>query len=243
MNPLLTLNDLEYRRGDFRLNIEHLELLPGRIYLVEGANGAGKSTLLHLLALLLPPAAGTIRFAGERVTDEGQRQCLRRQITLVEQNPYLFDTSVYQNLAFGLRLRDVRSDLQDRRIRQALQRVGLAGFENRRARALSGGESRRVALARALVLRPQLLLLDEPTAGLDREILPIFEECLASLPDQGTTVVIASHEGELCRRLDGEILALDRGRLLAASRPALPQPRAIAMETCSCPLPLPTHVA
>jgi tungstate transport system ATP-binding protein len=146
-----------------------------------------------------------------------ERQRLRRQITLVEQSPFLFRASVYQNLAFGLRLRDVRGDLQRRRIAQALQAVGLEGFERRRANALSGGETRRVALARAMVLRPQVLLLDEPTAGLDRESLPVFERCLATLPDQGTTVVIASHDADQQRRLGGMSLYLDRGRLVATS--------------------------
>lgn len=223
MNPLLSLREIEFRRGDFRLQVEHLDLLPGGIYLLNGANGSGKSTLLHLLALLLEPVAGRFEFAGELVTGETQRQRLRRQVTLVEQSPYLFDTSVYQNLAFGLRLREVTGELQDRRIRQALLAVGLEGFESRPARALSGGESRRVALARAMVLRPQLLLLDEPTAGLDRETLPVFEECLAALCEQGTTLVIASHDGDQPRRLAGEVLTLERGRVLTDRIPPLAQ--------------------
>ena len=213
MEPFAILDDIHYQRGDFQLEIEHLELEKGRIYLLEGTNGAGKSTLLHLLALLLIPTSGRIAFSGEEVQEDAQRQRLRRQITLVEQNPYLFAASVYHNLAFGLRLRAVRGELQDRRIRNALEAVGLAGFEGRHVRTLSGGESRRVALARAMVLRPQLLLLDEPTAGLDREVLPLFEDCLATLPGQGTTVVIASHDGDQSRRLDGSVLTLEQGRL------------------------------
>ena len=221
MEPLLSLREIEFRREDFRLWIEHLDLQPGGIYLLEGANGSGKSTLLHLLALLLTPTAGTCDYAGERISTEAQRQRLRQQVTLVEQSPYLFDTSVYQNLAFGLRLREVVGELQDRRIGQALRAVGLEGYQSRQAKALSGGESRRVALARAMVLRPKLLLLDEPTAGLDRETLPVFEECLASLSEQGTTLVIASHDGDQPRRLAGEVLTLERGRLLATSQPGI----------------------
>jgi tungstate transport system ATP-binding protein len=213
MAAFAILHDLTFQRGDFSLAIDHLELESGQIYLLEGTNGAGKSTFLHLLALLLVPTGGTIAFAGEEVREEAQRQRLRRNITLVEQQPYLFATSVYQNLAFGLRLRDVRGELQDRRIRNALELVGLAGFEERQVRTLSGGESRRVALARAMVLRPQLLLLDEPTAGLDREVLPLFEDCLARLKEQGTTVVLASHDGDQSRRLDGIVLTLEQGRL------------------------------
>ena len=213
MAPLAALYDIKFQRGDFCLAIDHLELEKEHIYLLEGANGAGKSTFLHLLALLLVPTSGTIAFAGEEMREEAQRQRLRRSITLVEQQPYLFATSVYQNLAFGLRLREVRGELQDRRIRNALELVGLAGFEERQVRTLSGGESRRVALARAMVLRPQLLLLDEPTAGLDREVLPLFEDCLARLKEQGTTVVLASHDSDQSRRLGGIVLTLEQGRL------------------------------
>jgi len=217
MEPILTLKELVFHRDDFVLEIKRLELEPGCVYLLQGPNGAGKSTLLQLLALLLQPARGELRFAGQRVNGRAERERLRKQITLVEQNPYLFDCSVYRNLAFGLRLREVSGDLQRRRIAQALQAVGLEGFEQRRAQALSGGETRRVALARALVLRPQLLLLDEPTAGLDREILPIFEQCLADLPGQGTTVVIAGHDSDQPRRLAAKILQLDRGRLVSTT--------------------------
>jgi tungstate transport system ATP-binding protein len=214
MEPLLTLSDILFRRDDFRLEIDTLKLDPARLYLLRGPNGSGKSTLLHLLALLLAPERRQLKYTGRRIDGTAERQQLRRQITLVEQSPYLFDTSVYRNLAFGLRLRDVNGDLQRRRIAQALQAVGLEGFEPRRAAKLSGGEARRVALARALVLRPKLLLLDEPTAGLDRASLPIFERCLAELPGQGTTVVIAGHDEDQPRRLAGTILELDRGRLV-----------------------------
>jgi len=223
MNFLVTLNNLRFRRDGFSLLIDHLELESGKVYLLQGPNGAGKSTLLHLLGLLLHPDQGELCFAGHVVNGKADRQRLRRQITLVEQNPYLFDTSVYQNLAFGLRLRDVRGDLQRRRISQALRAVDLEGFENRRAQALSGGESRRVALARALVLRPQLLLLDEPTAGLDRETLPVFERCLAELPGQGTTVVIAGHDSDQSRRLGGMVIKLDQGKLVPESGEPAPQ--------------------
>lgn len=220
---MLALSNITLRREDFTLQIDHLELQSGVIYLLHGANGSGKSTLLNVLALLLLPDGGKIRYQGVPVEGAQQRRRLRKQITLVEQNPFLFRTSVYQNLAFGLRLRDVRGDLQRRRIAQALQAVGLEGFERRRADALSGGESRRVALARAMVLRPQLLLLDEPTAGLDREVLPVFEQCLAKLSEQGTTVVVASHDVDQQGRLGGTNLCLDRGQLIPAITAPIPQ--------------------
>ncbi|HXV22469.1 MAG TPA: ATP-binding cassette domain-containing protein [Desulfuromonadales bacterium] len=219
MEPILALHHLEYRRGDrFTLSIDRLDFQAGRIYLLAGPNGAGKSTLLQMLGLLLPPDRGEIRFAGTAVQGAADRQRLRRQITLVEQSPFMFDGTVYDNLAFGLRLRDVRGDLQRHRILSALEKVGLGGFESRPARALSGGETRRVALARAMVLRPKVLLLDEPTAGLDRESLPLFENCLAALPGEGVTVIISTHDTDQSQRLRGEVLRLEAGRLISPKR-------------------------
>jgi tungstate transport system ATP-binding protein len=213
-DSLLALLGVEFQRGDFSLRIDELDLLKGQIYLLEGPNGCGKSTLLQLLATLLVPSKGTFSFDGHTVAGESQRQLLRRHITLVDQSPYLFDTSIFQNLAFGLRLRNVPGPIMKQRIDQALDLVGMAGAEKRHALTLSGGESRRVSLARAMVLEPQVLLLDEPNVGLDRDILPVFETCLETLSEQGATVVIASHDGDQSRRLSGRILTLDRGRLL-----------------------------
>jgi tungstate transport system ATP-binding protein len=215
METILTLNDLVVQRDAFTLHIDRLELRAERIYFLHGPNGAGKSTLLQVLAFLLPPDAGELRFNGLPIRRAREREELRRQITLVEQNAYLFDVSVYENLAFGLRLRAVPGALQHQRIVQALRAVGLEGYGKRPARTLSGGEARRVALARALVLRPKVLLLDEPTAGLDREIVPLFEDCLTTLPGQGTTVVIAGHDADQPDRLGGTVLTLEGGRLQA----------------------------
>jgi len=232
MEPILSVHDLEYSRGDgFTLRLEQLAFAPGRIYLLGGPNGAGKSTLLHLLALLLTPDRGEVRFAGAAVQGAAQRQQLRQRITLVEQSPFLFDTTVYDNLAFGLRLREVRGDLQRHRIAKALQAVGLEGFEARRARALSGGETRRVALARAMVLRPRVLLLDEPTEGLDQRALPLFEGCLATLADKGVTVIIATHDANQPERLRAEMLRLEAGRLAAPEAAAATAIMSSAMES------------
>lgn len=226
LQPLLVLSQVGFTREGFTLEVAALALQPGTLYHLHGANGAGKSTLLHLLALLLVPSQGVMRYCGEAITSAGQRLRLRRQITLVEQQPYLFAGTVAENLAFGLRLRDVHGDLQRQRIARALQMVGLEGFAGRRVRQLSGGESRRVALARALVLRPQLLLLDEPTGGLDQASHTLFEECLAALPAQGTTVVLASHDTDQLTRLGGQRLYVESGRLFTCSA----APAALAKE-------------
>jgi tungstate transport system ATP-binding protein len=139
-------------QGDnFSLTIEHLELLPQRIYALTGPNGAGKSTLLRAMALLHSPQQGTVSFPGAKTNSPTQQ---RQQVTLVEQSPYMLSGTVADNLAFGLKLRGIRGKEQQQRIQSALEMVGLAGFGQRKADMLSGGEMQRVALARALVLQP-----------------------------------------------------------------------------------------
>jgi len=215
MEPLYFLKDVEKKRsGDFTLRVERLELYPGRIYTLCGPNGAGKSTLLDLLAFLSFPDRGEFFFAGERVRGDGRwLQEKRQQVTLVQQAPFLFDGTVAKNVAFGLKVRGVVGRKQRERLLAALREVGLEGFERRRARGLSGGEAQRVAIARALALRPRVLLLDEPTASIDLEHIRSLERLLPLLAGEGIGVIMASHDRELARRLESEIVPLAGGRL------------------------------
>lgn len=217
--PLISLSDIELPRGKgFTLNIEALELNPGRFYLLTGANGAGKSTLLRLLALLHPPERGEVWFAGRRVDwRSAGLGSLRREITLLEQTPYLFSGTVASNVALGLRMRGVGLAEQRSRVEEALEAVGLKGFGERLADRLSGGEARRVALARALVLKPRLLLLDEPSANLDAEQVAGFERLVSTLPGLGICVVMASHDPLV--GLGAEHIRLEQGRLRDAVEP------------------------
>lgn len=214
MSILLELKNISLGQGNFSLQVPLLRLQAGRLYALKGENGAGKSTLLRLLALLQAPQAGELRFAGQEVSWRGnQLKQLRQQITLLEQSPLLFSGSVEKNLAFGLKLRGLAGKDLQRRIEQTLEIVGLSGFQQRQAKELSGGETRRVGLARALCLQPQLLLLDEPTANLDVSQVAALERFLVSLPDQGMTVVIATHDAKQPERLGGEVLRLRNGQL------------------------------
>lgn len=240
MTPIYSLRNIEKRYGKkTALKINSLDLLPGRIYSLSGANGAGKSTLLQLLALLDKPNSGEIRFEGEVV---GWRwrdlRRSRRKITLVHQSPYLFDTTVFQNLLLGLRLRGkvMKSDRQ--RVLDALQAVGLERFAERRARELSGGEMQRVALARALVLEPRVLLLDEPTANVDHASSEYFEQLMLELSKQGMTVIFSSHDGAQTQRLADEILKLSEGRLVNKSRQpdSYVKPEPVEGSLCLSPL-------
>jgi tungstate transport system ATP-binding protein len=195
------------------LDIEELTIAEGRLYTLTGANGAGKSTLLSILAFLAPPTSGEIFYAGKRVDrDHGSVEESRRKVTLLHQSPYLFGGSVDDNVAFGLKVRGIRGEEQRRRIDEALDVVGLRGFPDRKARELSGGEAQRVAMARALALKPEVLLLDEPLANIDRETTGLLEAVIASLPAQGTTVVMTTHDPDHPGRLNGESIFLEGGR-------------------------------
>lgn len=221
MEPVLSLRNIEHRQGRFTLAVERLDLQGGCIYVLAGPNGAGKSTLLRLLALLEAPQRGELRFAGQPVA-RSTRSKLRRQVTLVQQSPYLFAGTVEQNLQFGLGLRGIRGEERQRRVNAALAAVGLAGFAGRSVRELSGGEIQRVALARALALQPQVLLLDEPTAGLDQERLTEFEKWVTAVAAAGITVVLATHDPDQPRRLGSEVIRLHQGQI--ESPPVFPLP-------------------
>ncbi len=208
------LQSIRKRYGsNVALDIEELTISEGRLYTLTGANGAGKSTLLSILAFLAPPTSGEIFYAGKRVDwDHGSVEEYRKKVTLLHQSPYLFGGSVHDNVAFGLKVRGIRGEEQRRRIDKALDVVGLRGFRDRKARELSGGEAQRVAMARALVLNPEVLLLDEPLANIDRETTGLLETVIASLPAQGTTVVMTTHDPEHPGRLNGESIFLEGGR-------------------------------
>ena len=196
------------------LDIEELTIGEGRLYTLTGANGAGKSTLLNILAFLSPPTWGEIFYFGKRVDwNHGSMEEYRRKVTLLHQSPYLLGGTVYDNVAFGLKARGIRGEEQRRRVDKALDTAGLPGFRDRKARELSGGEAQRVAMARALALEPEVLLLDEPLANIDRETAGSLETVIALLPARGTTVVLITHDPDQPERLNGESIVLAGGKV------------------------------
>ncbi|MBN1687191.1 MAG: ATP-binding cassette domain-containing protein, partial [Spirochaetales bacterium] len=139
---------------------------------------------------------------------------LRRQSVLVHQDPYLFDGNVYANVSYGLKVRRVPAQDVRSRVTIALKEVGLSGFEHRKARRLSGGERQRVAIARALVLKPTLLLLDEPTASVDAESVGLLERLILQLVEKGTTIIISTHYPAFAYRLGTRLVFLENGKLV-----------------------------
>ena len=196
------------------LDIEELTIGEGRLYTLTGANGAGKSTLLNILAFLSPPTWGEIFYFGKRVDwNHGSMEEYRRKVTLLHQSPYLLGGTVYDNVAFGLKARGIPEKERQPIVEKALDIVGLPGFRDRKARERSGGEAQRVAMARALALEPEVLLLDEPLANIDRETAGSLETVIASLPARGTTVVLITHDPDQPERLNGESIVLTGGKV------------------------------
>ncbi|MBM3510489.1 MAG: ATP-binding cassette domain-containing protein [Alphaproteobacteria bacterium] len=175
---------------------------------VLGANGAGKSVLLRLCHGLLAPTAGTMRWLGPHAGDPGRFQAM------VFQRPIMLRRSVIANVAYGLKLAGIAKAERLARAHAALARVGLAHLAGRPARLLSGGEQQLAALARAWVLEPEVLFLDEPTASLDPAATRAVEAIVGAIHTSGTKIVMTTHNLGQARRVADEILFLDRGRLI-----------------------------
>lgn len=196
------------------LKVEEKEILT-----VVGPNGSGKTSLLRILASIDSPSSGEVLLEGREVTDRNRGQ-IRRRSTLVFQKTALFSTTVYKNVAYGLRLRGYSSSEIDDKVEEALRLVGLEGYGGRPAKKLSGGEKQRVSLARALALRTDLLLLDEPTANLDPKNVSIIEETISRVNREcDTTVVMATHNIFQAETLTHRVALLLGGKIAQIGAP------------------------
>jgi putative ABC transport system ATP-binding protein len=221
--PALRLEDVEvtYQRGSVEVRAVRgvtLEVAAGDFVAIEGPSGSGKSTLLRVMAGLWPPSAGRVLLAGEDLTrrsDADLARIRRREIGFVHQLFNLLpDLSAADNVALPLLLDGLPSDQIATRVNLALAQLGIADKGNRRPEELSGGEMLRVALARALVIDPVLILADEPTGSLDRDnsrrVIDIFREVHAA---RGVTIILVTHDPEVAQRATRRIRLVD-GRLV-----------------------------
>ncbi len=206
--------------GKVILDIDYLEIPESRLTAVVGPNGAGKSTLLKTLAFLESPEEGEIVFRGTK-RDPGESFSLRRDVTMVDQSPLLFQGTVFQNVAYGLKVRKVPRREWEARAEESLSRVDLAGYGKRSVKGLSGGEIQRVALARALVFRPGVVLLDEPTAGVDTARVEMLEALIREVNGKsGVSVVFSTHNLAQAHRLTERVIHLSEGRIAGTGRKA-----------------------
>ncbi len=194
-NAVYHLKDIRHYYGQKKvLDIDDLEISTGSITGLIGPNGSGKSTLLKLLAFALKPSKGRIFYKGRE--ESGFSPDVRLKVTLLTQKPYLLKRTVFENIIYGLNIRRDKNNLEER-VKNVLSTVGLdfQSFAHRRWHQLSGGEAQRVALAARLILKPEVLLLDEPIASVDTESAGLIRKAsLKARDDWGTTLVIASHD-------------------------------------------------
>jgi tungstate transport system ATP-binding protein len=212
---LLELDDVVVRYGDkVALEIPHLKVGAGEVLALLGPNGAGKTTLLKVMGLLQAPSTGSLQFQGLAASPQNAFS-IRRRIATVFQEALLLNGTVYQNAALGLKLRGFgRADIADR-LNPWLDRVGIAHLAARSARTLSGGEAQRTSLARALALKPDLLLLDEPFAALDpgsrEELLRDFQRIVK---EAQVTTVFVTHDRSEAFALADRVGVMADGRML-----------------------------
>lgn len=197
------------------VDIEKLDIESGITYALSGPNGAGKTTLLNILSFLLIPSSGHFSFFNAPVVfNEKNLRQLRKSVILVDQHPILFSTSVYKNIEFGLKVRKIPKNKRNGIIASSLEMVDMAAFTDTDARTLSGGETRRIAIARALACSPDVLLLDEPTADLDIESRLTMENIVREIRDQKKiTVIFCTHDLSQASRLTDKKIILVNGRL------------------------------
>ncbi|MBT8366226.1 MAG: energy-coupling factor ABC transporter ATP-binding protein [Deltaproteobacteria bacterium] len=202
------------------LDVQRLDIEKGAIYGLQGPNGAGKTTLLNILALLESPTTGTVSYKSQPVQySEPYLQRLRKEVVLVDQLPLLFTTSVFKNMEFGLKIRGIANEERKRRIFKGLEMVGMEDFVDAPAHQLSGGETQRVAVAARLVLKPEILLLDEPTANVDiASAQQIREAALMARRKWNTTLVIASHDRDWLYDVCDQVTHLFKGRLFGTGK-------------------------
>jgi tungstate transport system ATP-binding protein len=213
-DPIMRLEDIEHRyRERVVLRVPELNILPGEIFAVVGPSGAGKSTLLRLMNFLEKPTRGRVVYHGRAWTPHTLPIALRRRMTTVFQHPHLLSASVARNVAYGLNVRGMRNGREE--IWRALAEVRLTHLAEQPAHTLSGGEAQRVSLARALVLNPELLFLDEPTANLDPGNVRLIEESIRRANEtRGATVVLITHNVWQARRLAQRVAQLYEGDII-----------------------------
>jgi ABC-type multidrug transport system ATPase subunit len=200
---MLRITGLAKTLGGFSINIERMRVAGPGVYGLIGPNGCGKTTLAKLLSGILSPDRGEIRCSLDS-----------RDITMVSQKPYMMDDTVYNNLVYPLRLRGIRPDPEE--TGTMLRAIGFQGRKNERARGLSAGERQKLALLRAFIFRPRLIILDEAMTGLDIDSLDMFEGMVLERQKQEPLAwIIVSHQLAHVRRLCSYLFFMAGGRLEA----------------------------
>lgn len=212
---LYTLKNLvKSYEGRKVLDLEMLTIEKGRIYGLIGPNGAGKTTFLEILAFILNPDNGEMYYKNSKVNNRNSSIDYRREVVLLQQYPVMFSMSVRRNVEFPLKVRGVERHRRKRVADALLAMVGMSGFIEAPAHKLSGGETQRVAIARALACSPEVILLDEPTAGVDIENRAGIETIIKRINrEKGISIIFTSHDMLQVARLADEVIYINNGRI------------------------------
>ncbi|KQC10357.1 MAG: hypothetical protein APR62_12230 [Smithella sp. SDB] len=219
---LMKIENINLSRGGVTvLDIPELHVQRGRILALIGPNGAGKSTLLFMLAGLLKPEQGKIYFHGMPIESRAHLIQLRRNVSVVFQEPLLLNGNVFENVALGLKFRKInKAEIKDR-VQNALAYFGISHLEKRSVRALSGGEAKRVSLARAFAIKPQIIMLDEAFNSLDPPLREtIIDDLKNTLNETKITAVLALHDREETLRLAQDVSVMNSGKIVQSGTTA-----------------------
>ncbi|MCA1797811.1 MAG: cell division ATP-binding protein FtsE [Geobacteraceae bacterium] len=214
-----------YPNGAPALHDIDLQIPSGEFAYITGSSGAGKSTLLRLLYCADRPTRGQILMGKRNITRLNPRKIafLRRQIGFVFQDfKLLLNRSVLENVALPLQVQGIGVEETRARAFELLQYVGLEYKMQRKPLELSGGEQQRVAIARAMIVRPKLLLADEPTGNLDNNLALEIMDMFSRINKEGTTVLIATHDRDLIQQIPRRVIALKNGHMVSDSGPVTP---------------------
>lgn len=191
------------------LDIEHLNFPNGKITGLVGPNGAGKSTLLNIISGLDQRYSGSVRYDNKNLDED-----VLKKMTLVFQKSYLLRRSVYENIEYPLKIRNISKSRREKEVEAMLQKLDITTLRYKKAYLLSGGESQKVALARALIFRPQVLLLDEPTSNIDSDSIKIFEREIVNFNrETGATIIIITHNIRQAEQICDDVIYLEKGRV------------------------------
>ncbi len=194
------------------LDISDLSIPSGSFIGIIGPNGAGKSTFVKLLAGIDPLSQGRVLYNRKKLHRKSE---VYQKMTLIFQKPYLFRTSVFDNIAYPLKIRGEKPEVINEKVEKLLVDLGLESIRNQLGKTLSGGEAQKVALARALVFEPELLLLDEPTANIDPQSIMVMERVLRDFHQKNRpTIIMVTHNIQQAKRLSKEVLFIDEGKLI-----------------------------
>ncbi len=195
------------------LYIPQMEFCEGKVYGIIGPNGSGKSTFLRLIAGLEQPISGTIDYNEKNI-----KQGSVKDVTYMEQKPYMLKRSVYENIAYPLRIRGEEEAAIRNKVNALMDQLELRALEHQNAKSLSGGEAQKVALARAMVFEPALLLMDEPTANLDQKTRKLIENMIRQRhKDPHRITIMVTHDDLSEQKIFDEIIHIEEGKLCILS--------------------------